>query len=107
MILMKRLILYLTTAFILAGCGLALPLTPEQRAASNEKYCRDSLISIEEEIDQKTYAKAAKMEAELKELGIDDNLRKDVRQVLWAQARIDKRIAYRACLRDRRFIYGN
>ena len=107
MILMKRLILYLTAAFILAGCGLVLPLTPEQRAASNEKYCRDSLISIEEEIDQKTYAKAANMEAELKELGIDDNLRKLTLQVLRDQATIDKRNAYHACLRERRFIFGN
>ena len=104
---MKRLILYLTAAFILAGCGLARPLTPEQRAASNEKYCRDRLIGIEEEIDQKTYAKAAEMEAELKELEIDDNLRKSIGRALWDQAMIDKLIAYDACLQERRFIFGN
>lgn len=107
MILMKRLILYLTAAFILANCGLVLPLTPEQRMAINERHCRQVLIGVEEQIDRETDAKVAKGDAELKELGIDDKLRKSYRQVLWTQARIDKQIAYRACLRERRFIFGN
>ena len=45
MILMKRLILYLTAAFILAGCGLARPPTPltpeEQEAREIVSHCRD------------------------------------------------------------------
>ncbi len=45
MILMKRLILYLTAAFILAGCGLVRPPTPltpeEQEAREIRSHCRD------------------------------------------------------------------
>ena len=45
MILTKRLILYLTAAFILAGCELARPLTPltpeEQEARKIRSHCRD------------------------------------------------------------------
>ncbi len=107
MILTKRLILYLTAAFILAGCELARPLTPEQRAAINERHCRQVLIGVEEQIDQELYAKEAEFGADFKELGMDDNSWKLFRSVLRSQATIDKQIAYRACLQERRSIFGN
>ena len=99
MILMKRLILYLTAAFILAGCGLARPLTPEQRAVSAEEYCRDSVKSLYPE----SQAKADSVEAEFKELGLSATTAALTRKALLDQAIIDKRIAYRNCL----YIYGN